>query len=45
MNPVLQFWLSALAACVMITATAISQTVPVSENLWRLLEQEDTDGR
>lgn len=28
----------------LIAARAISQTIPVPENLWRLVAQEDTDG-
>ena len=33
-----------LAACVLTASLACSQTVPVPENLWRLVAQEDTDG-
>jgi len=44
MNPARQFFGGVSAACVLTTALAFSQTVPVSENLWRLVAQEDTDG-
>ena len=44
MNPARQFFGGVSAACVLATALAFSQTVPVSENLWRLAAQEDTDG-
>jgi len=33
----------ALTICIL-TTTAASQTVPVGANLWRLVDQEDTDG-
>ena len=35
---------SLLAGCLLATAPAFSQTVPVTDNLWRLAAQEDTDG-
>jgi hypothetical protein len=34
----------ALALFLLVATSALSQTVPVSENLWRLVAQEDTDG-
>jgi alpha,alpha-trehalase len=34
----------AALAFLVATATALSQTVPVPDNLWRLADQEDTDG-
>ena len=33
-----------LAACILGADAAFSQTVPVADNLWRLVAQEDTDG-
>ncbi len=32
------------AACMLATTSLFSQTVPVADNLWRLVAQEDTDG-
>jgi len=32
------------AGCVLTAAPPFSQTIPVAENLWRLVAQEDTDG-
>jgi alpha,alpha-trehalase len=43
MKPALQFFGGVFAACVLTASLAFSQTVPVSENLWRLVAQEDTD--
>ena len=40
----LQSLAGATALSVVAVASAFSQTVPVSENLWRLVAQEDTDG-
>lgn len=34
----------ALASSWLVAAEAFSQTIPVTENLWRLVAQEDTDG-
>lgn len=47
MKPPIQPLAGALAACILAAtaaAPAFSQTVPVAENLWRLVGQEDTDG-
>jgi len=44
MKSLLQGLGGALAIFLLTVATALSQTVPVSENLWRLVGQEDTDG-
>jgi alpha,alpha-trehalase len=43
MRPVLQI-LGGVMALWLMAAAAFSQTAPVSENLWRLVAQEDTDG-
>jgi alpha,alpha-trehalase len=34
----------AISLCLFAAATALSQVIPVPENLWRLVAQEDTDG-
>jgi hypothetical protein len=34
----------AFMACILAITPALSQTVPVSENLWRFVAQKDTDG-
>lgn len=44
MKPKLKIIGGLLAACIFATGPALSQIVPVSENLWRLVAQEDTDG-
>ena len=44
MKPACQFFGGVSAACVLTAALTLSQTVPVSENLWRLVAQEDSDG-
>ncbi len=44
MKPPFQTLAGAMAACILATASAFAQTVPVTENLWRLVAQEDTDG-
>jgi alpha,alpha-trehalase len=44
MKRALQIVGGTLAACVLTASLACSQTVPVPENLWRLVAQEDTDG-
>jgi alpha,alpha-trehalase len=44
MKSALQISCSALAWFSLVVAPAFSQNVPVSENLWRLVGQEDTDG-
>ncbi len=44
MKRALQIVGAALAVCVLTASLACSQTVPVPENLWRLVAQEDTDG-
>ena len=44
MKPPCQILAGTVAACILAGASAFSQTVPVSENLWRLAAQEDTDG-
>ena len=44
MKPGRKFFVGALAGCWIATISALSQTIPVPDNLWRLLAQEDTDG-
>ena len=44
MKPWLQALAGTLAACILGVSAAFSQTVPVADNLWRLVAQEDTDG-
>lgn len=34
----------ALACCLLATVSSFAQTIPVPQNLWRLVAQEDTDG-
>ena len=34
----------ALATCILFATQAVAQTVPVADNLWPLVAQEDTDG-
>ena len=43
MRKMLQFSAGVLALFLMAAAPAFSQTVPVTDNLWRLVAQEDTD--
>jgi alpha,alpha-trehalase len=43
MRRMLQFFAGALAVSLLTTAAAFSQTLPVTDNLWRLVAQEDTD--
>src|SRR5208282_419619 len=44
MKPAVQILHGASAACLLAAIAAFSQTVPVADNLWRLVAQEDTDG-
>jgi len=44
MKPAVQILQGASAACLLAAVAAFSQTVPVADNLWRLVAQEDTDG-
>jgi alpha,alpha-trehalase len=44
MKSALQVLCSALALFLLAVSSTFSQNVPVSENLWRLVAQEDTDG-
>ena len=44
MRPVFQISGGTMALCLIASVAAFSQSVPVSENLWRLVAQEDTDG-
>ena len=44
MKPARRFLKGLLACWFLTTAVVWAQTIPVSENLWRLVAQEDTDG-
>lgn len=44
MKPMRHILMGALAGGWLATASALSQTIPVTYNLWRLVAQEDTDG-
>jgi alpha,alpha-trehalase len=44
MKPAFLILHGASAACLLAAVAAFSQTVPVADNLWRLVAQEDTDG-
>jgi hypothetical protein len=44
MNAVSSFFRIAVAGWLAVGTTVYSQTVPVWDNLWRLVNQEDTDG-
>jgi hypothetical protein len=44
MKPALQIICCTSAACLLATASAFSQALPVVDNLQRLVAQEDTDG-
>jgi alpha,alpha-trehalase len=44
MKPGYKFFVGALAGYWIATTSMLAQTIPVPENLWRLVAQEDTDG-
>ncbi len=44
MKPLFLALAGTLAACILVASATFSQTVPVTDNLWRLVAQEDTDG-
>src|SRR5690349_21448701 len=44
MKQVLYLFGGVLTGCVLTAAPGFSQNVPIAENLWRLVAQEDTDG-
>jgi alpha,alpha-trehalase len=44
MKPARQIFGVVSAVCVLTASSALSQTVSVADNLWRLVAQEDTDG-
>jgi hypothetical protein len=44
MKPLRHILLGALAGSLFASVTALSQTILITDNLWRLVAQEDTDG-